>query len=72
MFSNFVPAVPERKITRNLFHFCGIEQNQSDHTQRKRCQVAFFLNKNATWEILPGYTYSDFALDYAITKITDL
>jgi len=41
----------------------GLEQNQSDYTQRRNGQTAFFIKKNATCPDFPGYTYSDFALE---------
>jgi hypothetical protein len=35
---------------------------------RRRCQTAFFLKKNATWQISPGHTYSDLALNLLLLK----
>jgi len=42
-----------------------LEQNQSDHGLRKRCQTAFFVKKNATSRISIGHAYFDFVLKMA-------
>jgi len=48
-----------------------LEQNQSDYSQRRNGQTAFSIKENATSQDLPGYTYSDFALNDPVQKIVD-